>query len=42
MVRLGRLTALCIETDLKTSAYFAFRLLVMGLGLHDLVTPLPE
>jgi len=27
MVRLGRLTALCIETDLKTSAYFAFRLL---------------
>jgi hypothetical protein len=26
MVRLGRLTALCIETDLKTSAYFAFRL----------------
>jgi hypothetical protein len=27
MVRLGRLTALCTETDLKASAYFAFRLL---------------
>src|SRR5215210_4099892 len=30
MVRLGRLTALCIETNLTTSAYVAFRLLRTG------------